>query len=483
MKSKSHKLRVVMVIPNTRWFGKRPWIMWPYSALILTALLKEEFDFKLLEANVDNLSEAECKDSLKEMFPDIVIVSAFSVEYSQQSHLAISCAKEACPNCITVMGGVYPTVLSDEVMEKDANVDYIFVGHGEDRVGEFFNIIAKKKERLQDFAGIGYRDDNGKVVINPVKSYISNVKEIVKPDYSLIKVDKYLDQRSKDYQLNSDRRSVPIISTYGCPYNCIFCASRTVSGRKTVYRPIEDVLKEIEYLIYEHKVENLLFLDDNLLGNKLRIEAILNAFIDRKYNITWKAATVAAWHCSAELLELMKRSGCTQITISVESGSKRVLKEIIKKPLKLEIIPRVVKKCKEVGIDIGGNFVIGFPGETWEEIRESFRFAEYCDFDLVHFHIATPLPKTDLYDIAKKGKLLPDDFSFTDPRYFGFCQGFITTDEFTPFELMILRAFEWDRINFKNPEKIAKIAKMMNLSVEQLSEHRKETRRKGGIHF
>jgi anaerobic magnesium-protoporphyrin IX monomethyl ester cyclase len=192
---------------------------------------------------------------------------------------------------------------------------------------------------------------------------------------------------------------------------------------------------------------------------------------------------VSAWHLDDKLLDLMKESGCVQITISVESGSQRVLNKIMRKPLKLKIIPGIVKKCKEIGIDVGANFVIGLPGETWEELRQTFRFAEKCNFNLGHFHIATPLPKTDMYEIAKKQNLLPSDFSFFDPNFFGYSRGYITTDEFTPFELMILRAYEWDRINFNTPKKVEKAAEMMRLTINELNYHRKQTRLKCGIHF
>ena len=130
------------------------------------------------------------------------------------------------------------------------------------------------------------------------------------------------------------------------------------------------------------------------------------------------------------------------------------------------------------------DFIIGFPGETWEEIRETFRFAEDCDLDLCMFHIATVLPKTDLYYLAKEQHLLPEDFSFyNDNANFGFCKGNITTDEFTPEELLVLRAYEWDRINFSTPERRKRACRVMEITEEELTEHRRQTRRKLGIHF
>jgi radical SAM superfamily enzyme YgiQ (UPF0313 family) len=457
--------------------------MLPHTALILTTLLKDEFDFDILDANARDLSEEDCAMYLRKARPRAVLVSALSVEYCIQYHRALDLAKEIDSDVVTILGGVYPTVLEEEAV-KDPKIDYIFIGHAEERLQEFLHlVIAGDKKKIRSLPGIGFRDEQGKAVINPVKSYIQNVKNLVKLDYSLIDVNAYVKQDSKDYQFNSSKRSLPIITSYGCNYNCLFCATRTISGRGVAYRPANDIFEEIEFLKERYNVENLIFFDDCLLGDRKRIDMMLKTFIERRYNITWKVATVSAWHLDDRLLELMKRSGCIQITVSIESGSPRVLHEIIRKPLKLEIIPGIVKKCKELEIDLGANFVIGFPGETWDEIRQSFRFAEICDFDLASFHIATPLPKTDLYRIAKEKGLIPSDFSFTDPRYFGFGQGFITTDEFTPQELMILRAFEWDRINFNRPEKIVKIARMMNLTIEELNDHRKQTRLKCGIHI
>jgi radical SAM superfamily enzyme YgiQ (UPF0313 family) len=483
LKTERYKRKVLLVIPNTRWHGRRPWVILPHAPLILTALLKEEFNFHILDANISDMSEETCVAHIRSLDPEALLVSGLGTEYYSQYHAVMALAKAVRPDMITILGGVYPTVLGEEAM-KDPNVDYIFLGHAEERVCNFLYLaLARNEKQLRNLYGIGFRDKNGLAVINPVTTYISDVKALVQPDYSLMDVMNYMRQSLKDYQFNSDRPSLPMISSYGCPYNCLFCASRTISGRSTAFRPVEDVLQEIEFLKIQYGVESITFIDDCLLASRPRIESILNAFIERNYNLTWKAASVSAWHLDDTLLDLMKRSGCTQITVSVESGSQRVLSNIMRKPLKLQIIPGIVKKCKEIGIDIGANFVIGLPGETWEEIRQTFRFAEESDFDLSHFHIATPLPKTDLYKLAMKCRLLPSDFSFLDPNFFGYGRGYITTDEFTPSELMILRAYEWDRINFNTRQKVEKVAQMMCLTNDELELHRKQTRLKCGIHF
>jgi len=129
------------------------------------------------------------------------------------------------------------------------------------------------------------------------------------------------------------------------------------------------------------------------------------------------------------------------------------------------------------------NFVMGIPGETWEDIRESYRFVDALVdnnlFDYVSFAIATPLPGTELYEECQEKGYLPPEFSFEE--FYGFGRGVITTDEFTPNELQTLRAYEWDRINFKTHEKQVKIARMIGITLDELDEWRRETRKSIGL--
>ena len=485
MSSTLQNQRVLLFVPNTRWFVQRPWGALQYSLLILTAILKKECRLDILDANINNYSEDESLAKLKDKCPDIVLVPSLSIEYHRQYHKAIAIAKQSNPAVITVLGGVYPTVMENEAL-SDPNIDYVFLGHAEERLVPFLELLsANDKSGLMKFPGIGFvQKDSGDTVINPVVSYIGDVKEQVQPDYSLVEAEKYFAQEAKDYTVSFMETTANIITSYACPNKCVFCASRTISGRKVAYRPLEHVFAEIDYLKNNHNISHFVFLDDALMSDRKRSMEFLQRLINENYQIKWKVANVAAWDLNDELLTLMKQAGCAQILVSVESGTQRVLREIIHKPLRLEIVEPIVKKCKELGIVINANFVVGFPGETWDEIRETFAFAEKMDFDLALFFIATLLPKTELYQIARDNKLIPDDFSFFNPKYLGFgAQAVISTDQFSPQELMILRAFEWDRINFNTPEKRARVARIMNISLEELEEYRKMARKNCGLHY
>ena len=475
--------KVVLLIPNSGWSGMRYWATTPYSILILTSLLKKIVDLSLVDANGRNLSEQECADILRKSSPDAVLLSAMSFEYAAQYRDTLSIVKTACPGTITVVGGVHATLMPESVM-KDSQVDYVFIGHAEERIADFLSAVLNGDiHSIRKMPGIGYRTAAGDVVIAPVETHIADVKEMVKPDYSLIDMEPYLAPgvNAGSHHLTGKVRTATILTSYGCPYHCIFCANAVLSRRRVAFRPVSDVLEEIDFLVNTYRVGQIVFIDDCFLYKRERLITLFNAFLDRGYQFSWKTASVPAWLLDKDLLLLMEKSGCTQISISVESGVPRVLHDIIRKPLQLEIISGVVRMCREVGIDIGANFVIGFPGETWEEIRQTFRYAEACDFDVIHFHVATPFPNTDLYHIAKAKNLLPDGFSFENIKFFGHSQGYITTNEFTPEELMTLRAYEWDRINFSSKEKIQKVATMYGMTLDELEIHRKKTRRGLGV--
>lgn len=148
--------------------------------------------------------------------------------------------------------------------------------------------------------------------------------------------------------------------------------------------------------------------------------------------------------------------------------------EIIKKPLKLEKAVAVTRKLKEEGIYVAANFIIGFPGETWEEIRQTIKFAEELNADYIKLFNAVPLPGTRLYEMAKEQGVLVKNFHSENVNW---RNASIETNEFTARDVSILRAYEWDRINFSTYEKRKRTADMMGIAVSELDEIRRQTRK------
>jgi len=383
--------------------------------------------------------------------------------------MAAQIAKNINPDIKTIIGGVYAIAEPNPIIENKY-VDYVVVGEGEYVFKELCDYFNNEGELPQK--GIMYKKD-GKIINTGRVEFIKNLDELPLPSYHKVDFMKYACEIQRE---SVDRpREMPyanIITSRGCPYNCCFCEVATISGKSPRFRSPENIIKEIEFLIKNYRIRSLIFDDDNLLVDRERAKKLFQMMIDKKFNLKWCAIALAVFKLDEELIEFMEKSGCKYVDIAIESGVERVLKEIVHKPINLAHAKKMVDRLKESGIDVAANFIIGFPGETWNEIRQSLKFAEELDADYTKIFIATPLPNTELYKIAKDGGYLVKGFDFNKHLW---TDGCIQTSEFRPQDLKILRAYEWERINFTNSEKKKKIAKMMDITEERLDEIRKNT--------
>lgn len=474
--------KVVLTQPNYAWFSKRTWLFPPYTLCLLAAVLKGKYQIQVFDPNFRNRTPEETADFLKKTAPDLVGITSVSTEYYNVSKSFIELIRKALPKAVIVFGGVIPTVMIEEA-RKDKNVDFWLLGEGEYSFPKFIEKLSSGSTDLSDIKGLAYWD--GEIFVQNDPEFIDDLNEIPFPDYSKIAGATLLDYSNIKikYATNFMARNYPAamtITSRGCPFRCIFCAGRTVSGAKVRFRSAENVLSEIDQL-YKAGIKEVIFLDDHFLADRERAIEIMRGIKQNYKGFTWKCVNVTAWLLDEEVLRLMYDSGCSVITVSIESGNQHVLKNIIKKPVQLDKIPPKLAFAKSIGFHIIANFVIGFPGETWEQIRDSVRYAEKIDVDMVNFHIATPLPKTELMEICLRDKLLPSDFIENISNYSGYGKGLITTNEFTPFELEVLRSFEWDRINFTTIEKKRTIASLNGITMEELEDWRVNTRRNLGV--
>jgi radical SAM superfamily enzyme YgiQ (UPF0313 family) len=209
------------------------------------------------------------------------------------------------------------------------------------------------------------------------------------------------------------------------------------------------VLKEIEFLIETYGIKELLIEDDNFTFNKERTIKILDGIIEKKWDISWTTPNgIAIFALDANVLEKIKKSGCNSITLAIESGSQRVLTQIIKKPLKISKVEEVVKEAKRVGLKTKAFFMLGIPGETKEEMDQTLDLARKVGVDWSGFSITTPLPGTELNDICIENNYVDANMNSNEIQ---FSSGRIHTEEFDE-EYVNNKHGEANRINFlENP--------------------------------
>jgi radical SAM superfamily enzyme YgiQ (UPF0313 family) len=358
-------------------------------------------------------------------------------------------------------------------VQKDDNIDYFVVGEGEFVFKAILDYLSGSTETLPN-CGVVYRTADGRVV-DCSRHTIPYLDQLPFPKYEKIDFLKYATKEDRNSAYKPPVLPYGRITTSrGCPFSCCFCQVEAINGAGIRYRSATNVLDEVEMLIKRYQIKSLLVDDANFTADQKRAKAIIRGFIKRQFALQWRIMNLAAYTLDTELLELMLESGCDHVDLAIESGSQRVLTEIIRKPLNLNSVVSILNTAKNLGFMTSANFVIGLPGETWEEIRQTIRFAEAINVDYVKIMVAMPLRHTKLYKIAHDGGYLRKDFDFFNMRW---GVGEISTDEFTNLDTTILRTYEWDRINFSSTEKIRRVARLMGVDEQTIVKMRVSTRK------
>jgi anaerobic magnesium-protoporphyrin IX monomethyl ester cyclase len=302
--------------------------------------------------------------------------------------------------CTVVLGGPHPTLCPDETL-AEAAVDFAVRGEGESTLLELVRLLEAGTGEAAAIDGLSYRSaGDGSIVHTRERRVFSQLDDLPFPDLSLFDLGRY------------PSIDLSVAATRGCPYRCTNCqpALDKLCGRFRT-RTVENVIAEIESL-RRHPVwcGHVHFVDNDLTINRRWITQFCNEVIGRGLRIRW-ACEGRANTLDRELLGLMKRAGCRMVGMGVESGSDRVLREIIRKGITRRQALDVVTWAREVGIDVHCWFIIGIPGETLEEMRETIALAASLEATSIGFSIGTPWPGTGFHAVSReKGYLLSSDW-------------------------------------------------------------------------
>jgi magnesium-protoporphyrin IX monomethyl ester (oxidative) cyclase len=427
--SKRDIRRILLVRPSlTIEPGEAKSLVCPLGLGYLAAVLEKDYEVKVLDALAEGfnnvvtkdkfitygLSPTEIKERIRDFRPDIVGVSCL---FSMQFYHALSVcrvAKEVNPSIVTVMGGAHPSSLPRETLENP-EIDFVIIGEAEESIVHLINAL-KEGSGFTPINGLAYKEQ-GRIVVNPKTKFIQDLDSIPFPARHLLPMDKYfkadlphgLDSR---YRLNTN-----IVTSRGCPASCVFCSINSVWGRIYRVRSAGNVLEEIELLKRNYGIREIQFEDDNLTLDRARAVELFQGMVDRKAGVVWSAPNgIAAWALDEELLRLMRKSGCYWLSVAIESGSQEVLSRIIKKPLRLEKVKPLIKEMVRLGMRVTTFFVVGFPGESIAQIKETIKFGLSLPCEHLSIFFATPYPGTELYKICKDRGLLADDYNFLNFR-------------------------------------------------------------------
>jgi anaerobic magnesium-protoporphyrin IX monomethyl ester cyclase len=307
--------------------------------------------------------------------------------------------KKATPSVPVIWGGYHPSLLP-ELSAAEPYVDAIVRGQGERTFQEIVSRLEEGKG-YEGVAGVTYRDKDGVVVNNPDRP-MTDVEEFPPAPYELIDIERF-------FRINGGRRALQTISSQGCPFKCTFCVEPKVFG-KWSGRSAKRVVDDLESLNRRYNLEHVTFSDPNFFVSRKRVDEFCNLLIERGINVTWSATARADQivKIGSDLSKLMGRSGCSQIGVGMESGSRPIL-ELIDKRISPEQASDSNSILEDAGIQGCYAFMVGFPpqlpearGEIWQTLMliKSMR-KKHPGVVTITFY-ATPYPGTPLHDIAVK---------------------------------------------------------------------------------
>ncbi len=361
----------------------------------------DKFDYKKKIATL-------CKDAL------CFTVSSMTGYQIENNIDVIKLVKKANPKIPIIWGGYHPSILPEETL-KSKWCDAVVIGQGERTFLELCEALAAGKN-LEGIKGIGYKDKNGKIIMNEFRMF-ENMNNFPQIPFDLVNV-------GDNVYMQDGKRTINYVTSMGCPFRCGFCAEPMVSKRRWSGLKPETVVKDLEFLVHNYGVEHFVFPDNNFFVDPERVRGICNLIIEKKLNITWSNAngrTKQLLMFDNELWKLIEKSGCRNILIGAESGMQEIL-DLIHKDASVDDTINIVKVAKKHNIKLTFSLMIGFPREkrrTKKEILADLRtelkyllnLIDKCyperDYYEVFLFVYTPYPGNDLFELAKRDGFTP----------------------------------------------------------------------------
>lgn len=371
----------------------------------LTALLKQRgYLVNIVDEGIEE-DEGRLFEVVDEFSPDLIGVTAFS--YCYHSVKEAVAKLDAYTDAPIMIGGPHVSAVRGETLQG-ISADFALKGEGELSFPAFLEELGKRAPDFSRIPGLIWRD-GGKIVENEDSPFVQNLDILPFPDYEAFDITRYPCYAQK---------SLPIISSRGCPYRCSFCSVKLSMGHRFRARSPENVLTELEHWV-SRGFSNFAINDDCFSFDVVRAKTICDLIVKRGLKLTYQLYNgIRADRVDQELLAKMKASGCVFISYGLESGNQEVLKAI-HKGVTPEQVRQVVEWSNQVGIRTSVNFIIGHPGETFQQATDSLRIAESLPTDFVNFYNLVPYPGTEVIEWVKKSAhfLVPADSYLEDISY------------------------------------------------------------------
>ena len=324
---------------------------------------------------------------------DVIGFRVFSTDlFSVKKSLSI--VRRRRPDAKIILGGAHPSAFPEQTLQYFEEADFAIRGEAEKGLADLIrNFPDPDIVRKENISGLIWRE-SGEIKINP-PVFPENLDSLGSPDWNLINPCNYPFQTS---YLTKSKFVAPLIMTRGCPYHCTFCSYRSVTGHRIRFHSIPYIIEEIKFLKSNFGIKEICFIDDNFLVLKHLVIDLCEQIIKQKLDIKWSCFGIRLDLVDKDILNLMEKSGCYLLTVGIESGSQRIL-DHMKKNLTLDLIKEKITLIDTIThIKIIGNFILGYPMETEEDVYKTIRLAKTLPLYGANFFPFHPTPGTEIFD-------------------------------------------------------------------------------------
>jgi len=373
---------VVLINPPLCYQNGKPSVIdvsYPPLGILYLAGVLEKNKIKVIVLDIGAIKQdlSETIKVIKNKKPLFVGISSMTPNLQGVVTLAKEIKKETKTKiCI---GGPHASADPD-IINRIKFFDYAICGEGEQAIIELVKNIKKRKKIEKIIKG----------------QAVTNLDQIPFPARHLVNQKQYL-------------KIASLITSRGCPYNCYYCSRPAIDNHVRCRSP-KLIVKEMNSM-YTFCKGNYIFQDDTFTINRQNTINLCNELIKQKKKYKWECLTRVEL-VDDELLKLMSKAGCRNITFGIESGDEKIRNEIIGKHFSNESILKAVNLCNKYKINPNGFFMFSHPTETKKEVQKTIDFILNNKFNIVGVSISTPFPGSKLWIHAVKEKII--DLKFID---------------------------------------------------------------------
>ncbi len=373
---------------------------------LASTLIQANIDVMIVDMAVTNMSEEELKSKLYRYRPKVVGITTSTFTYKNALKIA-RISKNLDPRPYIVLGGPHVTFTAENTL-KNQEVDIVVRQEGEVTLPELTVKLLNNDMQLQHIKGISYRD-NDKVVKNSDRPLIKNLDNLPYPSRDLFSTQLY-------------KVLATIITSRGCPANCIYCSAGALSGGCYRIRSPDNVFNEIKQMLVQFGLDYFFIADDTFPIFRERTIEICRKIRELNFKIGW-SCEARVNSISRDMISEMANSGCVCIHYGVESGSQKIL-DSIWKGITVEQVKKAVQWSIDAGIMIYCTFMMPFPEDTIESLKETEKFM--IELKKIGAHLilslSTPFPGTYMCTHAEELGISilsndTDDYNFATPLF------------------------------------------------------------------